>query len=186
MVTGGDSENQIRDAILSKGTSDYVRRKPLEEGSGLTLASTLELAACCESIDEQMADMPCGSTKSFTDTVNRLALKEKKVKHGYGNAKGKPNRDHGNDGKCYRSGNTDHIGRDPKCPARGQMGHKCQGKDHFAKVCRTKGRKPKQNVYNVDGCVDLGFAIEDNHMPERLSFCVGGVNVKMLIDWRNK
>ena len=54
---GGDSDNQIRDAILSKGTSDYVRRKLLEKGCGLTLASTLETAACCESIDEQMTDM---------------------------------------------------------------------------------------------------------------------------------
>ena len=56
----------------------------------------------------------------------------------------------------------------------------CQGKDHFAKVCCTKGGKPKQNVYNVDGREDFAFAID--HMSERLNFCVGGVNIKMLID----
>ena len=57
MTYGGDSDNQIRDAILSKGTSEYLRRKLLEEGRGLTLAVTLEIAARCESIEEQLASM---------------------------------------------------------------------------------------------------------------------------------
>ena len=71
---GVDSDNQIRDAIVSKGTSDYVRRKLLEEGRGLTLASTLEIAARCESIDEQMADMSCASARPFRDAVNRIGM----------------------------------------------------------------------------------------------------------------
>ena len=29
---------------------------------------------------------------------------------------------------------------------------------------------------------DFAFAINDNNMPDRLNFCVGGVTVKMLID----
>ena len=57
MTYGGDSDNQIRDAILSKGTSEYLRRKLLEDGRGLMLAVTLEIAARCESIEEQMASM---------------------------------------------------------------------------------------------------------------------------------
>ena len=40
---------------------------------------------------------------------------------------------------------------------------------------------------NVDEREDFAFANEDAtcHMPERLNFCVGGVNVKMLIDSSN-
>ena len=52
-------------------------------------------------------------------------------------------------------------------------------------MCRTKGGKVKQKVNNVDEQNDkqddFAFAINDN-MPDRLNFCVGGVNVKMLID----
>ena len=39
-----DTDNQIRDAVLSRCTSDYVRRKLLEEAN-LTLARVLEIAA---------------------------------------------------------------------------------------------------------------------------------------------
>lgn len=87
-----------------------------------------------------------------------------------------------NDGKCYRCWNADHIGRDPKCPARGQTCHKCQGKDHYAKMCHTKDSKMKQNVYSVDAHNDLAFSTNDVDMPERLTFCVGGVSMTMLID----
>lgn len=179
---GGDSDNQIRDAILSKGTSEYVRRKLLEEGRRLTLARALEIASRCESIEEQMESMTCTSVKATTETVNRVLQKEMKGKYGNWNTKGKPNRENKNDGKCYRCGNTDHLGRDPKCPARGQTCHKCQGKDHYGKMCRTKGSKTKQKVNNVDTHDDFAFAINDDNMPERLTFCVGGVNMRMLID----
>ena len=40
---GTDTDNQIGDEILQKCISDYLRRKLLEEGQGLTLARTLEL-----------------------------------------------------------------------------------------------------------------------------------------------
>jgi hypothetical protein len=45
---GTDTDNQIRDEILQKCKSDYLRRKRLEEGPGLILARTLELAQQCE------------------------------------------------------------------------------------------------------------------------------------------
>lgn len=177
---GGDSDNQIRDAILSKGTSEYVRRKLLEEGRGLTLACALEVAARCEGIEEQMSAM--SGTGKLTETVNQLFHKGKRGKQVSGNTKGKQSREKKNEGKCYRCGNTDHIGRDPKCPARGQTCNKCHGKDHYAKMCRTKGAGTRQTVNNIeDTKEDFAFAVNDGDMP-RLSFCVGGVNVRMLID----
>ena len=45
---GADFGNQIRDAVLCKCGSDYVRLKLLEEREELTLVRTLELAEQCE------------------------------------------------------------------------------------------------------------------------------------------
>ena len=39
---GTDPDNQIRDAVLNKCTSTYIKRKLLEEGQGLNLTRTLE------------------------------------------------------------------------------------------------------------------------------------------------
>ena len=47
---GADSDNQIRDEILSKCTSTYIKRKLLEEGQGLNLDKALEIAENCEKV----------------------------------------------------------------------------------------------------------------------------------------
>lgn len=48
-----DFGNQIRDAVLYKCGSDYVRLKLLEEREELTLVRTLELAEQCERVEHQ-------------------------------------------------------------------------------------------------------------------------------------
>ncbi|KAJ8333769.1 hypothetical protein SKAU_G00410880 [Synaphobranchus kaupii] len=136
---GGDADNQLRDAILSRCTSMYVKRKLLEEGPGLTLNRTLELASQCENVEEQMSAMS-GATKAETETVHHAAQKGgRNAKYSKGKPTGKSDQ---NERKCYRCGHTDHLGRDPKCPA--QTCHKCSGKDHFSTVCRTKPKGAKQ------------------------------------------
>lgn len=67
-----DTDNQIRDAILNKCTSDYVRRQLLEEGQGLTLVRTLMLATQCERVEEQMATMSMNRPATDTEAVNRV------------------------------------------------------------------------------------------------------------------
>ncbi len=52
---GNVSDNQIRDEILSKCQSEYIRRKLLEEGPNLTLDHVLNIAKQCEGIEAQMA-----------------------------------------------------------------------------------------------------------------------------------
>ena len=42
--------------------------------------------------------------------------------------------------QCYHCGSSGHLGRDPKCPAKGQTCRKYKGKDHFASVCKTKSK----------------------------------------------
>jgi len=52
-----DTDNHIRDEVLTKCTSSYLRRKLLEEGETLTLARTLEIANQCEKIEVQMTGL---------------------------------------------------------------------------------------------------------------------------------
>ena len=43
--------------------------------------------------------------------------------------------------QCYHCGSSGHLGRDKKCPSRGQTFRNCKGKDHFASVWKTKPKK---------------------------------------------
>lgn len=175
-----ETDNQIRDAILSKCTSEYVRRKLLEEGRELTLARTLEVASQCERIEEQMTAMSLNEERRETETVHRVTQKGGKYKKTKGKTMEKD--EEKTERKCYRCGYTDHMGKDPKCPARGQTCHKCNGKDHFSKMCRTKGSR-KQNVNSVEvEQKEFAFIVKDDEMSERLTFCVGGIDLKMLVD----
>lgn len=121
-------------------------------------------------MEEQLAAMSLTGEKNEGDTVSRIST-AKKAK--YTKPKGKMREDNKTDRQCYRRGYTDHMGKDPKCPARGQS-HKCNGKDHFSKMCRTKGHK-KQNV-NVVEQNDYAFIVKDDDVHEKLMFSVGEFN----------
>lgn len=76
--------------------------------------------------------------------------------------------------QCFRCGHTDHIGRDPKCPARGQTCHKRNGKERLSKACRTKWSK-RQRVNNIEEQYDFAVVVNENDGSDRLTFCLGGV-----------
>ena len=159
---GAETDNNIRDAILWKCPSTYIKRRLLEEGDELTLVRTLTLAAQCEKIETEISSMQGSSTSQFRESsisekVNHLKWENGKkwkssVEDGRKHqktAKNIPRREktgEGNKGACYRCGAKDHCSRDPQCPAKGRECSKCHKKDHFAKVCKTK---------RVN-CVDLG------------------------------
>ncbi|XP_041926472.1 uncharacterized protein K02A2.6-like isoform X1 [Alosa sapidissima] len=171
--------NQIRDAVVARCSSSYVRRKLLEEGHDLTLARALDVPSLCERIEEQLSLTTGGGAASAnTECVNRVGPKHNQAKFKrLQNTQKSKSELH----QCYRCGNTDHFGKDPKCPARSQKCHKCNGNDHFSKVCRTKKNR-KQTVNNVEEQTDYAFLVTDNSMQNRLKVCLGGVNLKMLID----
>ncbi|KAJ8410529.1 hypothetical protein AAFF_G00194330 [Aldrovandia affinis] len=91
------------DAILSRCTLMYVRRKLLEEGPGLTLARTLQLASQCESVEEQMSAMS-GAAKAETETVHRVAQK--------GGRNWKTKRETSNQRECRGQREKHHHGSD--------------------------------------------------------------------------
>nr|XP_058952093.1 uncharacterized protein K02A2.6-like [Pocillopora verrucosa] len=176
---GADFDNQIRDAILCKCRSDYVKRKLLEERDELTLARTLELAEQCESVEHQMSQL---SLSEQTTEAHRVYEKPRRPKDQQRNKESK-NRD----SQCPRCGWSGHLGGDPKCPARGQTCKKCKKKGHFASVCKTKPKKPGvnqvQEEQKPDGeQVDYAFRVTNKGQSNMLKLSVGGVELEMLVD----
>ncbi|XP_014678291.1 PREDICTED: uncharacterized protein LOC106818084 [Priapulus caudatus] len=181
---GSDIENQIRDSVLSKCSSDYVRRKLLEEGQALTLGRAIQVADQCEMVEGQMAAL---STANSGETVNRIGERSGHWKPQQRRAWSKSDNKTvtvNRDKACYRCGLTGHFGSDPKCPAKGQSCRKCKGKDHFAKVCRTKSRSGVNLVSESpnDPCnSDYAFTVS-GCKSSMLTTCVGGADLAMLVD----
>ena len=175
---GTDPDNQIRDAVLNKCTSTYIKRKLLEEGQGLNLTRTLEVAAKCEKIETQLAALSVKGEES--ESINRINERSNNP------STSTQGRFQGRDKICYRCGLLGHLGRDPQCPARGKTYRKCGGKDHFEKVCKTKsharqvGREPDDNDPGPQH--DYAFSITKGEHSEMVTVQVGGVDLKMLID----
>jgi len=180
-----DSDNQIRDAVLSRCASDYVKRKLLEEGGSLNLVKTLQVANQCELVETQMATM--SGVKQ--ETVHRVEEKNSKFGRTEKNKKQwsrQSRQSNSRDGKlCYRCGGANHFGRDACCPARGQTCRKCKGRDHFAKVCKSKVETAKSHVNQVGEArtdeTEYAFTImgDRNNM---ITIAVGGVDLEMLVD----
>ena len=69
---GEDTDNQIRNEILCKCTSTYIKRKLLEECQGRTLARALEIAENCEKVGAQLAAMTIEEKGENSASVNRI------------------------------------------------------------------------------------------------------------------
>ena len=183
---GIDADNQIRDEILQKCTSQYLRRRLLEEGTP-PLKRTLEIAEQCENVETQMQALSTGAsaTKDADKTqgqVNHVSgAKAKSGKWG----KNKPTKKTPKPIICYRCGNAGHMGRDPTCPARGKTCGRCQGKDHFTSVCKTKNKKKlaqgTTSVNAVESTNEYAFAVNERNEP-MLDIIVGKTPLNVLID----
>ncbi|XP_073237501.1 uncharacterized protein [Porites lutea] len=173
-----DADNQIRDAVLNKCTSTYIKRKLLEKGQGLNLTHTLEVTAKCEKIETQLPALSVNGEDS--ESINRINERSNNP------STSTQGRFQGRDKICYRCGLLGLFGRDTQCPARGKTCRKCRGKDHFENVCKTKsyarqvGREPDDN--DPGSQHDYAFSITEGVHSEMVTVQVGGVDLKMLID----
>ena len=171
---GTDADNQIRDAVLNKCASTYIKRKLLEEGQGLNLKRTLEIAEQCEKIETLLAALSAtGEEPESINRVNERATNPSTSTHGRSQTK---------DQTCYRWGSKGHFGRDPQCPAKGKTCRKCGGRDHFEKVCKTKSYAHQAGKGPSGPQHDYAFSINEGEPSEMITVQVGGVDLKMLID----
>ena len=100
---GTDTDNQIRDAVLNKCTSTYIKRKLLEEGQGLNLTRTLEVAAKCDKIETQLAALSVKGEES--ESINRINERSNNP------STSTQGRFQGRDKICYRCGLLGHLGQ---------------------------------------------------------------------------
>ena len=153
---GTDTDNQIRDAVLNKCTSTYIKRKLLEEGQGLNSTSTLEVAAKCEKIETQLAALSVKGEES--ESLNRI------IERSNHPSTSTQRRFQGRDKISYKCGLLEHLGRDPQCPVRGKTYRKCCGKYHFEKVICSSGWELGGNpMYN------RGRTLRNGHRTSRRS-----------------
>ncbi len=69
-------------------------------------------------------------------------------------------------------------------PARGKSCRRCNGKDHFAKMCKTKDSS-KQTIKRVDSeekNQEFAFVVKEESNMDRITFSVGGIKLPMLVD----
>ena len=183
-----DDDIAIRDQVVDKCRSNKLKRKLLEIGE-LTLDRAMTSARVQESIDRQMETLAINNHKEAVNAVQKQNYSRR-------NGKSKENKRHNKTrsdtkkparNECYRCGQTGHYGRDENCPARGKKCSKCNGDNHFAKVCRSKRHRVNQvdDRAKADSDSDeFEFMVQprEKQKTNTLQFKVGGVCVDMLVD----
>ena len=135
----GQAEDDIvRDRIVFGTKSAKVREKLIDIGSDLTLERAIEVARVDEVSVQQLKEM--------TDVTEQgvYAVKKKNWRH----------KDSKSNAATHTCGRCGRQHGDAHCPAMGKVCRKCNAKNHFEKMCRTKkkvtNRSHKQRVNTVD------------------------------------
>ena len=135
----GQAEDDIvRDRIAFGIKSAKVREKLIDIGSDLTLERAIEVARVDEVSVKQLKEM--------TDETEQgvQAVKKKNWRH----------KDSKSNAATHTCGRCGRQHGDASCPAMGKVCRKCNAKNHFEKMCRTKkkvsNRSHKQRVNTVD------------------------------------
>ena len=194
-----DVDSEIRDQIVSACGSDKLRLKLLEKSSKLTLAKCLTIAATLEAVELQLKEMTIASNSN----VNRAGFNMGGGgKHMQGHSDPHASFSDGissqNSGvttrkPCGRCGKT-HKPRE--CPAWGKQCFKCNGKNHFQNMCRSKlqanaitdtNNSEVESVKSKELDSKPGFsfcniATANKVSLKRTTLSVGGVPISFVID----
>ena len=133
-------DEMVRDRIVFGIRAEKVREKLIMQGSDLTLDKAIEIARTFEMSQAQLKTMAAEDPKLSVDLVTR----QKRGKVGTANVyRSKNFRSKPVVNICSRCGLPEHVANE-KCPAIGQLCHKCNKQDHFSRMCKTK--PPKVHV----------------------------------------
>ena len=193
---GDTADDHIRDQIVDRCTSSVLRRKFLEKGKELTLKTLLTAARAYEAADTQAKSMECQQNAASTNNVNIVRKHSKPNGSRSSRQGGQQGSKQGYQGSaCYRCGGTNHFAKDKNCPAKGKKCNLCHKYDHFAKCCKSKGAKRKDQRQSKVNLVDepdmpqgadgYAFTCKTGLFPDdmKVKATTGGVpNITLLID----
>ena len=139
-------DEAISDQLIERCRDPRLRCKFLEK-TNATLKDLQDLARVQEAVNMQVKAMNQSSGQ-----VNAVSGKPHSKGKGKGTAQGrnrgnKPGKPSGGSQEtkvrgCFRCNYTDHMTRDPNCPARSKKCNACGEIGHFAVCRKTKERKP--------------------------------------------
>ena len=147
-VTRELHDSLIRDRIVCGIPSNVVRKRLLRE-KNLNLERAVEICKSSEITDNQLKNIVVDQDER---EVNEVKSDSKKPPVQPKGGKGKP-RQTKKSFNCRRC-REEHAPK--KCPAYGQICHKCKRRNHYAKVCRSMPRDSSKQVdeYRLDNDSD--------------------------------
>lgn len=182
-------EEEIKEQIFEKGTSDDLRAKILNKPQ-MTLAETVEAGRSLETIGKHRKT---SVLNPGLEEVNKVTQYNRRSKS---SAKG----------ECYRCGRSGHFANNKNCPALDKKCERCGLVGHFKKRCNTKRKKKlsKKRLRKMladlssDGSEDSDFSEEESDgsykdqvkylfatdpaRGEKVVCAVGGVKVTWVVD----
>ena len=131
----------VGDRIVVGTNSSKVREKLILEGAKLTLDKAIQIARTYETSQAQLKSMSAVNREEHIHSLKQQTQHESNKKET--TAQSHPQQTAPQCGNCGRW----HY-RSDKCPAKGQVCHHCKKPNHFAQVCRSKGRRTQ--IHPID------------------------------------
>ena len=175
---GNLHDELIRDRIVV-GIKDSELSEKLQMEATLTLEQAVTSARQSEAVKKQQKVVR-GDQETPSTSVDRLITRKKPYGGQFKNSQHKQQ-------SCTRCGISPSHSRQ-NCPAREATCHKCNGKGHYKRCCRTKrvrGIEERQSASDSETAEFMGSvtadAIESNH-PWNVSLCLDGRELIFKID----
>jgi transposase InsO family protein len=142
---GTSLNRQLRDRLVSGVVDKTLQNALLSEGNALTFESACQKALNLELVATEQLQMV------KIEKVDQLEFQQKHYVRGRSGARPLQSSKQRSPGKqifnCYNCGGSHAVNA---CPAYNQVCSKCQGWNHFAKMCRTRKSRKNINLVELD------------------------------------
>ena len=182
----GNVDEALRDQLIERCRDPRLRRKFLEK-TNATLKDLQDLASVQEAVNMQVKAMDQSSGQ-----VNAVSGKPPSKGKGKGTAQGrnkgnKPGKPSGGSQEkkvrgCFPCNYTDHMARDPNCPARSKKCNACGEIGHFAECCKTKERKPlRKNDEGRNNTRGRAYQLSEDSATGKMHLQLESVSLQVVV-----